>query len=88
MRKILLSFIFFSILLITLSYCAGNAGMDRAVTLYKWKYYDDAVAELDKLISDRKEPWTSRALFLKANCLIKKGDSAGAEGSKAALGRS
>jgi soluble lytic murein transglycosylase len=85
MRKILLSFIFFSILLITLSYCAGNATMDRAVTLYKWKFYDDAVAELDKLISDKKEPWTSRALFLKANCLTKKGDSSGAEGILKAL---
>jgi soluble lytic murein transglycosylase len=49
--------------------------MDRAITLYKWKYFDDAVSELNKLISDEKEPWASRALFLKANCLAKKGDT-------------
>ena len=83
----MLSFIFLSILLITLSYCAGNAELDRAVTLYKWKFYDDSIVELDKLISDKKEPWTSRALFLKANCLIKKGDSSGAEGILKPLSR-
>jgi soluble lytic murein transglycosylase len=52
--------------------------MDRAITLYKWKYYDDSIIELNKLISDAKEPWAGRALFLKANCLAKKGDAVSA----------
>jgi soluble lytic murein transglycosylase len=48
--------------------------MERAVTLYKWKFYDDSIIELNKLISNSNEPWASRALFLKAHCLIKKGN--------------
>ena len=74
MKKILIIFSLFCILLSITSFCANNSVMERAVTLYKWKFYDDSVIELNKLISDAKEPWASRAMFLKAHCLYKKGD--------------
>jgi len=73
MRKIFLFALFIGITLSMRSFCAVNTTMDRAITLYKWQYYDDSIIELNKLISDAKEPWTSRALFLKAHCLVKKG---------------
>lgn len=78
MKKIFLLFAFICILLSMQSFCASNLTMERAITLYKWKYYDDSIIELDKLIADSKEPWKSRALFLKANCLAGKGDSGSA----------
>ena len=73
MKNILIFAAFFCILLSMPSFCANNSVMERAITLYKWGYYDDAVTELDKLTSDGKQPWASRAEFLKAFCLIKKG---------------
>lgn len=79
MKKIVLIFAVLCLIMPLRSFCAINSIMDRAVTLYKWKYYDDSVIELNKLISDSKEPWKSRALFLKASCLEKKGDAEQAE---------
>jgi soluble lytic murein transglycosylase len=78
MKKIFLFFAIICIPLSMFSFCASNGTMERAITLYKWKYYDDSIVELDKLISDGGDPWKSRAMFLKANCLVKKGDSGSA----------
>ncbi|MFH1710178.1 MAG: transglycosylase SLT domain-containing protein [bacterium] len=79
MKKTLILLAVLCVFLSTSSFCASNSVMERAITLYKWKYYDDAVIELNKLISQAKEPWSSRALFLKAHCLYKKGDVSYAE---------
>ncbi len=79
MKKIILFFAFLGLLLSVQSFCASNTTMDRAITLYKWKFFDDSIFELNKLISDAQDPWTNRALFLKAQCLAKKGDAKQAE---------
>lgn len=60
-------------------FCASNDTFQRAVTLYKWKYYDDAIIELGKLITGENETWTGRAKFLQAYCLLKKGKNRTAE---------
>jgi TolA-binding protein len=78
MKKAFLLFAFICVLISTQSFCASNTAMERAITLYKWKFYDDSITELNKLISDGNEPWTSRAMFLKATCLAHKGDTASA----------
>jgi len=70
------SFLFVFIIFISFqAFCPTNGILDRAVTLYKWKYYDDAIVELNKMILEGKEPWASRASFLKGYCFLKKGGS-------------
>jgi len=54
-------------------FCSNNTVLERAVTLYKWKYYDDAIVELNKIIQEGRDPFVSRANFLKAYCVYKKG---------------
>ena len=66
---------------------SNNDILQRAVTLYKWKFYDDSIKELDKLIDGGQEPWMSRANFLRAFCLLKKGDAKSAEGIFLSLSR-
>jgi soluble lytic murein transglycosylase len=66
-------------------FCASVDIFQRAVTLYKWKYYDDSIVELDKLILENKGPWSGRANFLKAYCLHKKGKTGDAEGMFTAM---
>jgi len=72
MKKALILFILLGFLVIP-SFCSDSDILERAVTLYKWKYYDDSIVELDKLVQGGKEPFISRANFLKAYCLLKKG---------------
>jgi soluble lytic murein transglycosylase len=75
MKKIALVFAFLVLLFSMQSFCASNTTMDRAITLYKWRFFDDSIFELNKLISDGKDPWKNRALFLEAQCLVKKGNT-------------
>jgi len=45
---------------------------ERVNTLLKWKYYDDAITQLDNILDTGKEPYASRAKFLKGICYLKK----------------
>lgn len=87
MKRIIVFVILFSAVLSIYCFCASNDTLQRAVTLYKWKYYNDSISELDKLILEGKEPWAGRARFLKAHCLIKKGNTKDAEDILGALSK-
>jgi soluble lytic murein transglycosylase len=73
MKKITLFVLLFVLFISMPVLCPVNSIFERAITLAQWKYYDDAIVELNRLIPDEKEPWTSRAEFLKGWCLLKKG---------------
>jgi soluble lytic murein transglycosylase len=79
MKKLILSLVIFGLFISTPALCPINSILERAITLSKWKYYDDAIVELNRIIPDGKEPWTSRAEFLKGWCLLKKEDYKSAE---------
>lgn len=88
MKKIFFLILFVCLPLSVTCFCDSNDALQRAVTLYKWKYYDDSIIELNKLILEGKEPFAGRAQFLKAYCLIKKGNPRTAEEILEPLSRS
>ena len=57
------------------AFCPANSIFDRALTLFQWKYYDDAIIQLNRIIPDDKDPWSERAEFLKGRCQLAKGDT-------------
>lgn len=79
MKRIFIFFVLLFVITSISTYCGSNDILQRAVTLYKWKYYDDSITELNKLIMEGLDPWTGRAQFLKAFCLYKKGNIKAAE---------
>ncbi len=73
MKKFALFILLFGFLISIHAFCANNTDLDRAITLYEWKYYDDAIIQLNAL-TNGMEPFASRAQFLRACCYLKKGN--------------
>jgi tetratricopeptide (TPR) repeat protein len=73
MKKLSALILFLTVFLLVGGHCGGNSILDRAITLYKWKYYDDSIIELNR-ITPGMEPFASRASFLRAYCYMQKGN--------------
>lgn len=80
MKKLIFFIFITAFFLASLAYAQEfSPQFERAAALYKWKYYDESIAQLN-IITDaltaevKKEPYLSRAKFLKALCQLKKKD--------------